>query len=176
MLKIDEIMKSGLKPKETEAKLQEALVQKAIPFQDFISYFESASKTAKGICADVIEQISKQNAEMLLPYLDTLIPYINYDLPKVKWGIPEAVANMAKDYPEQAAKAVPYLLKNTVDDPCNPTVIRWCASFALTEIAKYNLQARKQLMPVFDRLINTEQNSGVKNKYVKAVKIIEKMK
>ncbi len=48
-------------------------------------------------------------------------------------------------------------------------------SFALTEIAKNNAQNQKQLLPLFKDIIKTEQNNGVKNVYIKAIKIIEKM-
>jgi len=174
MSEIDEILQLKIKPREMQAKLVEAVLQKTIPVQDLIQYFENARKTGKGICADVMEEISKHQPEMLAPYLDTLIPYINYDLPKVKWGTQEVVANLAKSYPEKVAAAIPYLLKNTTGDAANTTVIKWCAAFALTEIAKYNLQARKQLLPVFDIIIKNESNNGVKNVYVKALKKIEK--
>ncbi|MGB8263180.1 MAG: hypothetical protein WCF70_04690 [Dehalococcoidales bacterium] len=84
MSEIDEILQLKIKPREMQAKLVEAVLQKTIPVQDLIQSFENARKTGKGICADVMEEISKHQPEMLAPYLDTLIPYINYDLPKVK--------------------------------------------------------------------------------------------
>jgi len=68
------------------------------------------------------------------------------------------------------------LLKNTTDDKINTTVIKWCAAYALTEIAKHNPKARIQLLPVFEKIIKKEQNTGVKNVYVKALKVIEKEK
>jgi len=79
---------------------------------------------------------------------------------------------MAKDYPNKAAKAISYLLKNTTDDKKNTTVIKWCAAFALVEIAKHNPKTRKQLLPIFEKIIKKEKNSGVKNVYAKALKII----
>ncbi|MFH1602260.1 MAG: hypothetical protein ABIB61_04890 [Candidatus Shapirobacteria bacterium] len=97
-------------------------------------------------------------------------------MPRVKWGAPEAIGNMAKDYPDKVAKAIPNLLKNTTDDKTNTTVVKWCAAFALTEIAKHNPKTRKQLVPIFQKIINKEQNNGVKNVYVKALKAIEKEK
>jgi hypothetical protein len=83
---------------------------------------------------------------------------------------------MAKNYPEQVTAAIPDLLKNTTNEKINTTVIKWCAAFALTEIAKYNLQARNQLIPAFNRLIQSEENNGVKNMYVKAMKKMEQHK
>ena len=91
----------------------------------------------------------------------------------MKWGVPEAIGNLAKDYPQQAAKAIPNLLDNTGSERINTTVIKWCAAYALTEIAKYNPASRKQLLPVFDGLIDGEKNNGVRKVYIKALKAIE---
>jgi hypothetical protein len=82
---------------------------------------------------------------------------------------------MAKAYPDKIDKAILYLLKNTTDDRLNTTDIKWCAAFSLTEIAKNNKQAQKELLLLFKNIIKTEQNNGVKNVYIKAIKIIEKM-
>jgi len=78
--------------------------------------------------------------------------------------------------PEKVAKAIPNLLKNTTDDKINTTVIKWCAAFGLAEIAKHNPKTRKQLLPIFEKIIKSEKNNGVKNVYVKALKAIEKEK
>jgi hypothetical protein len=174
MTEIEDILQAKAKPKEIQIRLVEAIVQKTIPVQDFVEYFESAPKVAKGTCADVMKHVSAQNPEILAPYIDTLTTYINKELPRVKWGISEAIGNMAKSHPDQVAEAIPSLLKNTTDDIANTTVIKWCAAFALAEIAKYNFKTRKQLLPIFSELINSEKNNGVRNVYVKALRIIDK--
>lgn len=176
MNKIEEILQSKIKPKEKQIKLVEAVVSGKIPIKEFMVFFESAKDTDKGTCADVMKHISAQKPALLAPYIDTLVEYINYGLPRVKWGVPQAIGNMAKDYPDKVAKAVPNLLKNTTDDKVNTTVIRWCAAFALSEIAKHNSKTRKQLLPIFDKMIKKEQNNGVKSIYVKALRIIGKEK
>jgi hypothetical protein len=75
---------------------------------------------------------------------------------------------------DETAKAVPYLLKNTADEVKNTTVIKWCAAFALAEIAKSNPKTRKELLPVFDDITKRETNNGVKNVFLKAVKSIKR--
>ncbi len=123
-----------------------------------------------------MKHISASNPEILAPHVDTLLEYINYELPRVKWGVPEAIGNMSKDYPEKTVKAIPSLLKNITNDKINTTVIKWCAAFALAEIAKNNPKTRKQLLPIFKKIIKSEKNNGVKNIYLKALKIIDKEK
>ncbi|MDD5748870.1 MAG: hypothetical protein PHP64_07500 [Actinomycetota bacterium] len=176
MSKIDEILQSKIKPKEKQIRLVEAVCQKKITVKEFIGYFVAASDVNKGACADAMKHISASNPEILASYIDTLLPYINYKLPRVNWGVQEAIGNMAMDYPDKVAKAIPYLLKNTTDDKINTTVIKWCAAFALSEIAKNNPKTRKQLLPIFEKIIKSEENNGVKNVYLKTLKILEKEK
>lgn len=176
MSKIEEILQSKIKPKEKQTKLVEAVVSGKVSAKEFMAFFESAKDVDKGTCADVMKHVSAQKPALLAPYIDTLIEYINFELPRVKWGVPEAIGNMAKDYPDKVAKAIPNLLKNTTDDKINTTVIKWCAAYALAEIAEHNSKTRKQLLPIFEKIIKREKNNGVKNVYVKALKAIEKEK
>ena len=176
MSRIEAILRSEIKPKEKQTMLACALAAEEIPVAEFMAFFESAKGADKGTCADVMKHVSAQKPSLLAPYMDTLIAYINFDLPRVKWGVPEAIGNMAKDHPDQAAKAIPNLLKNTADDKVNTTVIKWCAAYALSEIARHDPKTRKELLPVFESIIRQEKNSGVKNVYLKALKAIEKEK
>lgn len=176
MSKIEQILQSKIKPKEKQVKLVEAVSQKKIATKEFIDFFISAPDVDKGTCADVMKHVSDKNPEILAPYIDTLIKYINYKAPRVKWGIPEAIGNMAKKYPEKVIKAIPNLLQNTIENKINTTVVRWCAAYALSEIAKNNSKERKKLLPAFRKIINKEKNNGVKNVYIKALKVIEKEK
>ena len=169
---VEEILRSNIKTKEKQLKLVEVVLSNRIPIGELIAFFEAASDVNKGTCADAMKHISAAKPVILEPYIHILIRYINYPAPRVKWGIPEAIGNMAKEYPKQAAVAIPYLLVNTSDNKMNTAVIKWCAAFALGEIAKYNSETRIYLLPIFNNLINNEQNTGVKNVYRKAIKAI----
>lgn len=89
----------------------------------------------------------------------------------MRWGCPESLGNIAQKHPDKVEKAIPKLLENLKD---KSTVVRWCAAFALTEIAKYNHKKQKELVTIFNKLVKTEQNNGVRNVYVKALKEIDK--
>jgi len=121
-----------------------------------------------------MKHISEQKPEILAPYIGLLVEYINYKAPRVKWGVSEAIGNLAKKYPDRVVKAIPYLLQNTVENKINTTVIRWCAAYGLSEIAKYNTRAQKELIPRINEIIKKEKNNGVNNVYLKALKCIEK--
>ncbi|MEA2022481.1 MAG: hypothetical protein U9N08_08430 [Candidatus Caldatribacteriota bacterium] len=172
MTKIEEILQSKIKPKEKQLKLVQAVVTENISVNELIHFFESAKGTDKGTCADVMKHVSKEKPEMLESYIELLINYVNADLPRVKWGMSEAIGNLAGKYPEKVTNAIPYLLKNATDEKINTTVIKWCAAYGLTEIAKNNPKTREQLLPEFEKIINREKNNGVKNVYLKALKKI----
>jgi flagellar biosynthesis component FlhA len=172
MSKIEEILQSKIKPKEKQAKLIKAVVSGKISIKEFIAFFESAKDVDKGTCADVMKHVSAEKPELFLPYIDLLAGYINYKAQRVKWGVPESFGNIAKKYPKEAKKAVPNLLKNTVENKDNTTVIRWCAAYALSEIAKSTKD--KELINNINNISKKEKNNGVKNVYVKALKIIHK--
>jgi hypothetical protein len=169
----DEIKNWSGKPKELVTFLTQNIKEDKKLFSQLVDLLKTGSGVEKGICADVMKHVTAENPEIAVPYVDDLIGFINDKIPRVKWGVPESIGNISKKYPEQVVKAIPNLLINTKD---GSTVIRWCAAFALTEIAKNNSQARVQLVPLFNEFIEKEKNNGVKNVYVKAMKIIEKGK
>jgi len=171
---IEDILNLNVKPKEKQNRLVQAVLFGEIPVGDFIAFFESAGKVDKGTCADAMKHIASAKPGLLLPHIDILMRHINDSLPRVKWGIPEAIGNMSKEYPQETAQAIPFLLKNTTMEKNNTTVIRWCAAFALTEIARHNQDTRQELLPVFKTLASQDENSGVRRVYIKAVKEIIK--
>ncbi|MCU0645113.1 MAG: hypothetical protein MUC94_12735 [bacterium] len=166
---ITEILQSKRKPKEKVTLLTETIKKDSRLFGELIDVFKTGSDVDKGTCAEVMQQVSKDHPEIVFPYLDMLIEYINYKAPRVKWGVPESIGNLAQKYPAEVAKAIPNLLINTREES---TVVRWCAAFALAEIAKYNIAARENLIPLFMKFVEEEKNNGVKNVYVKALKFI----
>lgn len=79
------------------------------------------------------------------------------------------MANVAQKSPDEAAQAIPKLLTNTKD---KGTVVRWSAAYALTEIAKNHPASAKKLIPQFEMIVKKEENNGVKNVYLRALKVI----
>jgi hypothetical protein len=170
---IENILQSDSKPKEKQLKLVEALCSGAIADKEFIEFFKSASYVDKGTCADVMKHVSFKKPEIFASHIAFLVDYINHKAPRVKWGVSETLGNLALKYPDNAAVAVPYLLRNTVGNETNTTVIRWCAAYSLSEIAKHSAKARNALVPEMKNIIKKEKNSGVKNVYCKALKLLE---
>jgi hypothetical protein len=168
---IDEIRNWKGKPKELVAFLTESIENDEKLFSQLIEILKTGSDVEKGTCADVMKHVSKDKPEIVVPYVDEMIDYINYKAPRVKWGVPESIGNLAQRFPTEVEKAVPNLLANTKDES---TVVRWCAAFALTEIAKNNPAVRKGLVPRIEEMVEKEKNNGVKKVYIKALKNMNK--
>jgi hypothetical protein len=168
---IKNILQSDKKPKEKVSIITKKILGGEIPIGQLFELFVFGTDVEKGTCAEIMKLVSKEHPQMMEPYINTLLEYITYKAPRVKWGVPETLGNLASVYPEKVEKAIPYLKQN-LDD--RSTVIRWCASYALTEIAKYNRKKQKALIEYFTSVIKTEQNNGVKNLYLNAIAFIEK--
>jgi hypothetical protein len=53
------------------------------------------------------------------------------------------------------------------------TVVRWCAAYALSEIALHNNELQEELKSRFKQIILKEKNNGVKNVYLKTLNKIK---
>jgi len=171
MSTIERILKSRNKPKEKVDTLAKEVKENRISIKQLIAYFEIGSVSEKGSCIEAIERIAREKPEIILPHIDFIIDHINDQAPKIKWETARVIGNLSLKYPNEVAKAIPKLLLNAKDAG---TVVRWSAAFALTEIAKNNLKLRKELVPRFKEIAEKEKNKGVKNLYVKALKILER--
>ncbi len=136
-----------------------------------IEYFEFASASDKGHLIESLEYVSQEKPEIIVPHFDFVLSCLAHKAPRIRWESARTIANLAKKFPDEASKAIPSLLKNTNDQG---TVVRWSTALALGEIAKYNQKIRKQLLPLFEKIVKNEEGNGVKNVYIKALKAIEK--
>lgn len=167
---IEEILQSDRKHKEKVTLIAEKVKTDTKLVGQLVELLKTGTDVEKGTAAEVMKFVSKDSPDLIFPYIGVLIEHIDYRAPRVKWGCPESIGNLAEKYPEEVEKAIPKLLNNTKD---KSTVVRWCAAYALTEIAKYNSRKQKELVAKFLVLMKKEQNKGVKNVYIKAIKIIE---
>jgi hypothetical protein len=166
---LNEIRNSNKKPKELVVYLTEEIKKDKNLFVQLIEGLTGGSDVERGTCADLLKHVTKDKPEYALPYLDTIIELITFKLPRVKWGTAEAIANIAQKFPQKAGLAIPNLLVNTKDPS---TVVRWCAAYGLTEIAKNDKKLAEKLIPKFKEIVGKEKNNGVKNVYLKTLKVI----
>jgi len=170
---LEEIRNWKGKPKELVIFLSEKVKKDKKLFNQLADGLKNGSKVEKGVCAEVMEYVTKDEPEFALPYIDTIIDYIDYDAPRVKWETSRVIGNVTQKFPNKVSKAISKLMLNTKD---KGTVVRWSAAYGLTEIAKNNPKSQNELISKFSEIIKKEENNGVKNVYLKALKVIEKEK
>lgn len=171
-MKIEQILTSEAKPKEKVSMLTNEIKKDNKFIDEIINYFDSASTGEQGHLIESLEYISKDQPDLVVPYVDFVIAHMGDKAPRVKWECARIIANLALKFPDKAQKAIQNLLKNTND---KGTVVRWSSAFALGELAKGNVGKRKELTAKCKKLSEAEQNNGVRNVYLKALKEIEKL-
>jgi HEAT repeat protein len=159
------------KPKALNERLTAMLVEDDRLVPAFILALQNGNDREKGVCLEVLEAATRERPAPVAPHLPFIIGFINCPAPKARLESSRVVANLAAKYPDEAARAVPALLKNTTDEG---TVVRWSAAFALGAILKYNEKQRKALLEKIAAILKKEENNGVRNVYLKAVKAVEK--
>jgi len=137
--------------------------------QAIFKAMDAGNDKEKGVCLEVLEAVTAKHPDWCAGRLPAVIKFIDHKAPRVKWESSRVVANLAPKYPQEAAKAIPMLLANTSD---KGTVVRWSAAFALGEIMKHNETERKSLLAKIEVILKKEQNNGVRNVYLKAMKTV----
>lgn len=163
---LKEIKGSKKKPKELVVFLAAEAKKDKKTLAGVADGLKKGSPVEKGVCAEVLEYVSRDDPDSAAPFIGTVAEYINFDAPKVKWETSRIIANLAPKFAYELEKAVPKLLINTKD---KGTVVRWSAALALTEIAKKNQKIANSLLPTFVELSKKDKNSGVKNIYLKTL-------
>lgn len=169
---LDEIRTSKKNTKQLLFEISQSLMKDHNLLDQIKEGLSTGSKVEKGVLMESLEYASKEDPGIAENMIDTVIEYLDYkDSPRVKWEGARVIANISQRYPEKVIKAVDKLISNTKD---KGTVVRWSAAYALGEIAKYNLKARTSLIPKIERIMKKEQNNGVRNVYLKALRAISK--
>lgn len=164
---VQNILQSKRKPKEKVTFLASEAKKNKNILEEIVEYFDKGSVAEKGNCIEVMEYVSQEKPELVLPHLEFVLKNINHNAPKVKWETARVLGNLAPKFRKEASKAVEKLLLNVSD---KGTVVRWSSAYALTEIAKANPKLQKSLADKFKKILKHETNNGVKNIYLKYLK------
>jgi len=166
---LEEIRKSTKKPKDLLVYLSRKVKEDNKLLSDFSECLNNANSVEKGTLMEIVEYVTKDNPEVAIPFLNDITAHLNFDAPRVKWEAARIIANVSQKYPDKTIQAVDNLIINAND---KGTVVRWSTAFALGEIAKYNKNKQPLLVSIIEKLVKKEQNNGVKNVYLKALKTI----
>lgn len=142
-----------------------------------IEEIESASHELKdnkvSTILEAIEEISnKELIDLSLDYLEFAKKYISSKENSCKRESSRIVGNLASQYPQAVRDCIPALLDNAKADG---TVIRWGSAYALSRIILLEEYFNTDLYEMLVSICDNEQENGVRNQYLKALKKIKKI-
>ncbi len=161
-----------LKAKGIVSTIGEGLINGELPLEVVMAYAEKQKATDKATCIEAIEYATKK-----IPTIanESLLDYVTQaltdDAPRVKWESAKVIGNIAKLFATQLDKTIENLLLNAKHPG---TVVRWAIAYALSEILKLKREHNKILLPKLGILCETEEDNGVKKKYLDAIKKVKK--
>ncbi|WP_199539493.1 hypothetical protein [Dyadobacter luteus] len=162
----------SLKAKARVSTIGESLLEQQLSIAELIAFAQNQKPTDKATCIEALEYATKKKPEIAS---DTLLNYVSYalasDEPRIKWESARVIGNIAKLFQGNLEIPVNNLLSNAEDAS---TVVRWATTFALAEILKLKTENNKPLIPAIEALCEKEEDSGVKKKYLDALKKVKK--
>jgi hypothetical protein len=170
MASFEEIFLSA-KGKQRVTLIAELLTSDKRALGQLQPFFQQSKAGDRALCLEALELVTRTQPKLAATCMSWVTEEIGSQAPAIQREASRVIANAAKEFPDEAAQAIPALLANTKN---KGTVVRWSAALALAEIAKNNSKTRAKLVPLFEQLVAAEENSGVKNHYVKALKAIHK--
>ncbi len=157
-----------IKAKQKVETISKWLLDGSLLTDELIAFAEKATDSEKATCIEAIEFATKQNSKIADENVFAFVTKkLTETAPRVKWESAKVVGNIAHLFPAKLNKAISNLLTNSED---NGTVVRWASAFALGEILKLKTKHNKDLLPTIEAICDREQDTGVKKKYLDAIK------
>lgn len=162
------------KAKQKVETISKWLLDGSLPADELIVIAEKAKDTEKATCIEAIEFATKQNPTIADENVFAFVTkMLTENALRIKWESAKVIGNIAHLFPTKLNKPIGNLLTNAED---NSTVVHWASAYALGEILKLNTKHNKDLLPAIEAICKREEDSGVKKKYLAAIKEINKSK
>lgn len=168
MIIIDIINDKSLKRLEKREVVVESIINRKVDFSTISEACEILPEKKVSLLLEAIEEVSRSKELTLeADYLDLAEKYILSSDNSCKREASRIVGNLANKYPTKLDDAIVALLKNTDNEV---TVIRWASAYALSRIIVIPQYAKSSLFEQISDLCAREEENGVKNQYIKALK------
>lgn len=95
---VEEILKSDKKPKEKVSLLSDKARKENKILSEIVNDFKVVSVADKGNYIEIMECVSQDKPELILPYIGFVIEHINDEAPKIKWETARVIGNLAQKY------------------------------------------------------------------------------
>ena len=160
------------KAKQKVETISQWLLDGSMSTGEIIVFAEKAKDPEKATCIEAIEFATKQNPKIADENVLVFVTKtLTENAPRVKWESARVIGNIAHLFPTKLNKAISNLLINVEYDG---TVVRWASAYALGEILKLKTKHNQDLLPTIEGICEREQDTGVKKKYLDALKKTKK--
>lgn len=168
----DIITDKNLKGVNKRTKVIEYIVSNNVKIDEIESVCSKINLKQTAVILEAIEEITNKNImELDIEYLHFAERYIISENNSCIRESSRIIGNMAKYYPDELDNAIKYLLINTEN---KGKVIRWSSAYALSNIIVLDRFSTSEIVEKIYGIAEKEEDSGVKNRYLKALKKISK--
>lgn len=171
---IEILTDKSLKGAEKRAVIISAIVNDSISLNEIMNVSDSLSEKHIAILLEAIEEITNKKLKKVdSSCIAFAEKYIFSDSNSCKREASRIIGNLAEQYPKELNSAIKYLILNTNSEN---TVVRWGSAYALSRIIVLSEFSNTNLFKEISDICDKEQENGVKNQYVKALKKVTKNK
>lgn len=164
----------SIKAIEKREIIIKALGEKNITIKEIVDLLNATDEKKSAIIFEAIEAVTNSDAQVAdIEWLHLAVDYILSASNSIKREASRIVGNISHRFPNDLEKAIEKLLLNSKDQG---TVVRWASAYALSKIVIIPQYANSKLFDKLTEICNHEEESGVKNQYVKALKKASKVR
>lgn len=162
----------SIKKMAARTMIVDGILKGAYTIEEIRATSKSLKDNKAAVILEAIEEISnKKLMDLSEAYLEFAKRYVSSADNSCKREASRVIGNLAAQYPQAVRDAIPALLENTT---AQGTVVRWGSAYALSRII---VLAEYRDTDLYERIVSVcegEQENGVKNQYIKALKKIKR--
>ncbi|OGO77460.1 MAG: hypothetical protein A2Y23_02190 [Clostridiales bacterium GWB2_37_7] len=158
----------SIKAIEKRGIIIKSLKEKNIGIKEIKGLLNEIDEKKSAIIFEAMEAVTNSDAHIAdIEWQHLAVENILSVSNRIKREASRIVGNIAHKFPNDLEKAIEKLLLNSKDPG---TVVRWSSAYALAKIIVIPQYANGELFDRLTEICNHEEESGVKNQYVKALK------
>jgi len=148
--------------------IAKALEEKQLTISELTDTLCHIAYKNQAVIFEAIEAVTNADPQLAdIDWLRFVEKYILSESNSMKREASRIVGNLAHRFPNELGKAIEKLLVNSNDQS---TVVRWGSAYALSRIIVIPQHANSELYNILTEICSQEDESGVKNQYVKALR------
>ena len=159
---------------EKRRRIENAIKTKDITIKEIQSTKSVIDDKRMAIVLEAMEQVMQKNPELAsVEWLKFVQEFILSNSNNLKRESSRIIGNIAQLFPNDLETAIQRLMINTED---LGTVIRWGSAYAFARIIIVPKFANSELYNTLSKLCEKEENNGVKNQLLNALKKAKKLR